>query len=85
MYDLQAIIDGYQEFIGEVPVIKQYRKGDLVYCKHTNCLGVVLGLIDHKCQDLRTDCSGMVSFDNIFKVGIAPSTIKYLYHKLNRR
>ena len=71
MYDLQAIIDGYQEFIGEVPAITQYRKGDIVYCKQSDCLGVVLGLIDHTRQDLRTDCSGMVSFDNLIKVGIA--------------
>ena len=82
MYDLQAIIDSYQEFMGEVPAITQYCKGDIVYCKHTNCLGVVLGVIDHGCQDLRTDCDGMVSFDDIVKVNIAPSTIKYLYRKL---
>lgn len=78
-------MNNYQEFIGEVPANIQYRKGDLVYCKHTNCLGIVLGHIDHRGWELRTDCDGMVSFDDIVKVSIAPSTVKYLYKKLKER
>ena len=39
--------------------------GDVVYIKNENSIGVVLGCIDHECEELRTDMDGMQSFDNL--------------------
>lgn len=43
----------------------QFDLGDVVYIKPENAIGVVLGCIDHECEDLRTDMSGMQCFSDI--------------------
>ena len=43
----------------------KYDLGHVVYIKEENAIGVVLGCIDHESEDLRTDMSGMVCFDQI--------------------
>lgn len=48
-----------------------YEVGDVVYVKEENSIGVVLGCIDVKCEELRTDVDGMQSFSNI-----RPATMK---------
>lgn len=70
----------YDEFLGET---KQgdspYVVGQVVVCRDSNeneegqrfCLGVVLGCIDHKTEEVRTDAIGMVTYDKI-----RPATIE---------
>lgn len=42
-----------------------YKPGDVVYIKPENAVGVVLGWIDEEWQELRTDMSGMVSYQDL--------------------
>lgn len=47
------------------PKNTKYEVGQVVYIKHTNTLGVVLGCIDNFREELRTDADGMQCFSDI--------------------
>ena len=47
------------------PKNTKYDLGDVVYLKHTNAIGVVLGCIDNETGELRTDMDGMVAFEDL--------------------
>ncbi|HSG31857.1 MAG TPA: hypothetical protein VLB82_09960 [Thermodesulfobacteriota bacterium] len=49
----------------EKPKKLKYHVGQVVYLKHTNAIGVVLGCIDSVGEELRTDMDGMVCFDDL--------------------
>jgi len=43
----------------------KYDLGDVVYIRHTNAIGVVIGCIAPETGELRTDMDGMVAFSDI--------------------
>ena len=51
----------------EIPIPENtlYKVGDVVYLKHTQRVGVVIGVIDNEGQELRTDVDGMVAFSDL--------------------
>lgn len=63
----------------------KYDLGEVVFIIPQNSIGVVLGCIDHDCQELRTDMDGMQCFSDIrpakksdFKEGVRFSkTLEY--------
>lgn len=54
------------------PKNTKYDLGDVVYIKHENSIGVVIGCIDNESKELRTDMDGMVWFGNL-----EPATMKH--------
>lgn len=54
------------------PKNTKYKLGEVVYIKHENSIGVVIGCIDNECAELRTDMDGMVAFDDL-----EPATMKH--------
>lgn len=51
----------------EIPRPKKviFDLGDVVYLKHTNSIGVILGCVDHECEEARTNMDGMVCFGDM--------------------
>jgi hypothetical protein len=62
-YRYAPFFDGMNEC--RRPQETPYEVGEVVFIKDEKAIGVVLGIIDVKTEELRTDMSGMVSFDNI--------------------
>jgi hypothetical protein len=61
-------IDGWHEC--EAPENPKYRAGDVLVIDDDGEIAVgavVLGVISHKTEELRTDTAGMISFDQIIR------------------
>lgn len=64
LFDYSPYLDGQSNVIPRPKKVK-YDLGDVVYIRPSNSIGVVLGCIDHDCEELRTDMEGMVPFSDI--------------------
>lgn len=64
LFDYTPYLNGNWD---EVPRPKKvtYDLGEVVYIKHSNAIGVVLGCIDEQGEEVRTDMDGMVSFSDL--------------------
>ena len=64
LFDYSEYLDRNSNSIPRPKKVK-YDLGEVVFIIPENAIGVVLGCIDHECQELRTDMNGMVSFSDI--------------------
>ena len=64
LFDYEPYLDGNWTPISR-PTKLKYDLGDVVYIRHTNAIGVVIGCIDSKGGELRTDMDGMVGLHDI--------------------
>jgi len=63
VFEYSPFLDGCTECAR--PQETEYELGQVVYIKSTNAIGVVLGCIDNKHEELRTDMDGMRCFSEI--------------------